>query len=737
MFPPNEPTPTFPYRIVQKVGEGAMGIVYRAEDLELGRHVAIKVIKPAHLASLAGHEAHAAVRRFIQEARAAAALAHPGATVVHRVGTEAGWPFIAMEWIDGQTLEEHVAQRKRLPLDQVARIGLQVLAVLSAAHQLGIVHRDIKPANLMVTKDGRLKVTDFGIARVQGSSLAQTQAGAILGTPKYSAPEQLAGRAVDLRVDLYALGGVLYEAASGRPPFEATNLYELLSDVQLRPPTPPGGHVPGLPPAFDAFVLRALAKNPEDRFASAREMALALQPFLAKPAAAAATATGGLEATFASRKTPVVLVDAQTPHGLVAAAVRTWPASPLGRQDAASLLSRLVERPLHAAAFCGAVEVPGGCLLICDGILYGAFDPATGRVGDEVVEGLGREVDATLYALPAGVEPRLVALLASLLHPPEPRLSGLDSSFANLPQLAGKLESEGFDGAVRLTKGALLAFAFFSRGRRVLDLYGGGWPVVVRSPWADWIARSGVSASVEERRTVYPSLTFRQQLRDFELEVVRPTSNEAAGIRTDTLAQAQALELHPRDQAKSQLRRGDSTLQSLVTGDPAYLLARWVLVDLAPQLAQHGRSARWKALVDPLPSVKEVRLHHALAGAKAGSDTFDLATYGEDGRLHHVVDRVAAGTAEAVERFFARVLEVKEARAHPGELGAAILVAPRFSEEALEAYLKALRSTGSALLSSLGALTHTEGYVRLGARRGFHVLLVEDEGGRRRPLVPG
>lgn len=323
MFPPAEPTPSFPYRIVQKVGEGAMGIVYRAEDLELGRQVAIKVIKPAHLASLSGQEAQAAVHRFMQEARAAAALAHPNATIVHRVGTEAGRPFIAMEWIEGRTLEEHVAQRKRLPLDQVARIGLQVLAVLSAAHELGIVHRDIKPANLMVTPDGRLKVTDFGIARVQGSLLAQTQAGLILGTPKYSAPEQLAGRAVDRRADLYALGGVLYEASCGHPPFEATNLYELMNDVQLRPPTPPSLHVPGLLPAFEAFVLRALAKKPEDRFASAREMALALQPFLAKPAANAAI---GLQTTSVSARIPVVPVEGQTPLGLVAGAVRSWPA---------------------------------------------------------------------------------------------------------------------------------------------------------------------------------------------------------------------------------------------------------------------------------------------------------------------------------------------------------------------------------------------------------------------------
>jgi serine/threonine protein kinase len=197
-----------PFRMVGKVGEGAMGVVYRAEDLELGRPVAIKLIKPEHLASLGGLAGQAAAR-FLQEARAAAAVRHPGATVVHRVGTEGGQPYLVMEWLDGQTLEAALAQRGRLPWEQAARLGLYLLAVLDAAHRQGIVHRDVKPANVMLLRGGAPKLTDFGIARVRGSSATDTLAGVVVGTPRYAAPEQLAGRPVDARADLYALGGVL------------------------------------------------------------------------------------------------------------------------------------------------------------------------------------------------------------------------------------------------------------------------------------------------------------------------------------------------------------------------------------------------------------------------------------------------------------------------------------------------------------------------------------------------
>ena len=160
---PSAPTAQFPYRILERAGEGAMGAVFRAEDVELARPVAIKVLRPEYLRGLGGSGAERATRRFLQEARAAAAIQHPAVTVVHRVGTGQGCPFIAMEWLEGSDLGAIFAKHQTISVEQAARLGLQVLSALAAAHK-DVVHRDIKPSNLVLVGDRRIKVTDFGVA---------------------------------------------------------------------------------------------------------------------------------------------------------------------------------------------------------------------------------------------------------------------------------------------------------------------------------------------------------------------------------------------------------------------------------------------------------------------------------------------------------------------------------------------------------------------------------------------
>jgi hypothetical protein len=467
-------------------------------------------------------------------------------------------------------------------------------------------------------------------------------------------------------------------------------------------------------------------------------MAHALQPFLGgAPRAVALDDRDGSMTDSAPTliASPAQVVDANTVHGIVAAVARSWQSAALGRLPTDRLIARILERPLHTAAFSGAVQAGGALLLVADGVLYGAFDPESGVTGDAIIEALPSDVVATLFAVPPGLDPRIVTLLASLLVPARPRLSGLDTSFADLPQLAGKLAAEGFDGAVRFCSNGSLGFALFGRGRRVLDVFGAGWGEASATvPWERWIGTSGAMASVEDREVRFPALTFRQQLAGVSLDVIRPPEQPDA-IRTDTVARGQALELRPRE-TPAELRRGESTFTALLDGDPAFALARWALVDLAPQFQQYGRTARCRALVEPLDRVGEVRLHHGVPRVGGGTEAFDVVTC-EGGRPRHVMARVAHGTAEAVERFVARALAVKEAPDGDGLTGA-ILVAPRFDEEALEAYLGALRPRDRrSIFRTLDAFTHREGAIRLGARSVLHVLLVEDEGGRRRPLVPG
>ena len=206
------------FRVVRELGRGGMGVVYLAEDLKLGRQVALKVLPPQF--EMDGER----LRRLQREARLAAGLNHPNVVTVYEIGVWQGRPFIAAEFVEGETLADCIA-RGRLPEAQAASIGMQILAALAAAHNAGIVHRDLKPANIMVRADGTVKVLDFGLARfvsVPGgeemATLTQTALGCILGTPAYMSPEQWEGKPADARSDIFAFGCILHEMLTGRRP---------------------------------------------------------------------------------------------------------------------------------------------------------------------------------------------------------------------------------------------------------------------------------------------------------------------------------------------------------------------------------------------------------------------------------------------------------------------------------------------------------------------------------------
>lgn len=283
MFPPaNAPTTTFPYRIEAKIGQGSMGIVYRAIEPALGRRVAIKALSQTVLEAETPENVQDFRHRLLQEARAAGKLSHPSITTVYRVGEVEGIFYIAMEWLEGKTLEEILNSERILPIARVAQLGIQLLEGLDVAHQAGIVHRDVKPANLIVLSDDRLKITDFGVARVQNSELVQTQAGTMLGTPRFSSPEQLRLENIDGRSDLFAVGVILYRALTGEFPFIGENFVEVISAILHKQPIAPRKLNPAIPPALEKVLIRTLSKDREARFGSAAEMVDRLQPFTHK-----------------------------------------------------------------------------------------------------------------------------------------------------------------------------------------------------------------------------------------------------------------------------------------------------------------------------------------------------------------------------------------------------------------------------------------------------------------------
>ena len=257
------------YTVERKLGRGGMATVYLAHDSVLDRPVALKVLAE-HLADDEDFR-----ERFLREARLAAKFVHPNVVQVYDVGEDERGPYIVMEYVEGDTLADELRRRGRLPPDEVAAIGIQLCAALEAAHEAGLVHRDIKPQNVLRRPNGQVKIADFGIARSLAAT-SHTELGTVLGTAAYLAPEQARGEQVTPAADIYSLGVVLYELLTGRTPFEADTLPELVLKREQGTLAAPRRLVPEVPPGLERVVLSCLALRPEDRPASAAAVAQAL-----------------------------------------------------------------------------------------------------------------------------------------------------------------------------------------------------------------------------------------------------------------------------------------------------------------------------------------------------------------------------------------------------------------------------------------------------------------------------
>ncbi len=265
------------YQIDAEIGRGAMGVVYRARDPKIDRTVAIKTI------SLAGQEVadeRAYRERFVQEARAAGRLSHPGIVTIFDAGeeTDTHEPYLVMEYIAGEPLSKIMSgEDRKLPLPAALQFAQEIAEALDYAHSQGVIHRDIKPANILVTQEGHAKIADFGVARLNQELITQT--GQLFGSPAYMAPEQLSGKPADARSDLFSLGVILYSMITGFRPFQGNSAQTVCFKVMNIEPVPVTSLQHDVPPALDAIISRAIAKDPDERYQSGSELARDIQAF--------------------------------------------------------------------------------------------------------------------------------------------------------------------------------------------------------------------------------------------------------------------------------------------------------------------------------------------------------------------------------------------------------------------------------------------------------------------------
>src|SRR5215475_11530686 len=289
------------YEIVGELGRGAMGVVYKALDPTIGRTVALKTMR----LDVHGLDAQEMVRRFQNEARAAGVLNHPNIVTIYDAGEEDGIFYIAMEFIVGTTLHELLAEKHVLSTDEVVQIARQICRGLDYAHSNGIIHRDVKPANIMITANGTVKIMDFGIAKSGGQV---TNTGQVLGTPNYMSPEQVKGRPLDGRSDLFSMGVILYEMLTGEKPFVGQNVTTIIYKIVNETPITPRDLDVTIHPGLSAIVARLLAKSPDERYQSGADLIHDLESYKLTAATLHASTTAVLPPAAPHEKTVVMPV---------------------------------------------------------------------------------------------------------------------------------------------------------------------------------------------------------------------------------------------------------------------------------------------------------------------------------------------------------------------------------------------------------------------------------------------
>ncbi|HEY9841492.1 MAG TPA: serine/threonine-protein kinase [Candidatus Obscuribacterales bacterium] len=755
------------YAIEGEVGRGGMGVVFRARDKRLDRPVAIKVL---HLATSGGAELQQeVVARFQREARAVARLSHPNLVMVYDVGQEGDFYYMIQEFAEGKALSDLIAGQRGLPPAVVTSIGHQICQALAAAHEMNITHRDIKPANIILSAKGVAKLTDFGIAQLnQEDSARLTQAGAVVGSILYASPEQLRdATSVDARSDLYSLGVTLYELLTGRSPYQAEQISQLILEIMTQETIPSlRQNHPEIPETLELVVQRAMKKDREERYQKATEMAGDLARLLQLAANAPQTfqinfAEGNASPTrnratdsVLLRRTsvnPQLMDQLRQDNTWVNRLISAWKQEAMAMLPLDKVLEKVLEPNLFGKSLTGCLSVDQRwLLLICDGQFVGAADLQSESRGEAVFDALPASA-ASLELRVAGEDQHLVPLLIGniLEASGEVIQSRLDSSLVDLVPLIENFANadDPLNGYVVCQSESNLFYYGYDHGKQVFAAAAKPEQITGES-WLTLTKLAQEEGMLVEVHRCQPEVHGPSQEKLLESAKLKLVYKDPAKTTLQKLLDAgdDELPIHLIREAKENarlelemtqapvLRLGDQAfdLSAQITQSIPKRLGDWLVNEYFYLLNSSGNTVSLKYIYSWIPPIQQFSFAESLKGEDGKHYRFSLVArgviQGEGYDKVLLLMRVGKGNAAEVERFLHDVTEVKKGLIKSGDIGGAIYVSTEnYDTDALKLFYEKTVETRKKgfSLGALDKLTKYKGFVRIGLNRGFHLNLLE------------
>jgi len=720
------------YRKKGKICDCTLGAIYLAYDQEQQRDVVLKQLSFPHDNDMRH------MRAFVATIDDARKLQHEHIMSIYGITHEAFDVSIAMELMRCKTLLQKLEAGATFSVNAALSIGIQLANGLQYAHDSGIYHGSVNAGHVYLRKDGVVKLNNFGFN--------YDVEGVLIGPPTSRAPEQWLGEALSRGSDVYGLGILLYQLLSGRFPYRANNAAQLRDRVLNLPPLQLESLAPKVPFDLHEVVMRAISKSPAERFATMADMEMALREAAQSPGMA-----NGTDAFLIHElnNQPYVSndIDFSRSHWPLQI-LNTWPARRVEGKGRSDMVRYLLDASQHSAPFSGVAIVDLNTMLLCwQGHLIACIDVNTHQYGDAVLQAIPENTEEMVLFTPISLHLRPFALLlATILRDPVSDYNTLHSDQFVSSEFVSKLEHDQFTGVLRLRFGDHLAWIGFERGVYIFMLKNDytAAPVEKNVSCDLDAATAGVPFDLDVFTTHFTPLQagLACLFCDFSLRFIASKKTPPASLlkmKPKQLSAAFRLEyqdavaLEPVEHKVIPpivFAGKKITAVDLLESDDAYRFARWLMSVAYGSLLAEGHKDALKYMTTWLADVSRVCIHHALIDEEGVSHMFDVVTYDADDKVLHVVKRGAAKASD-LDSFVAQVTAVKEHLDSTGGLGSALYWCDKASSEAFKEArdIHVLRPQKSILrMGALDLLTGFRSFVRLGPNRGFHLLLVEQQG---------